>query len=162
MQENKNYQELTREEQVELKGYVKATSLSLEEVKELKQAKGILEERKFKSGTSYVLKIYFTRSLLVTKFLNESEYLVLSNYYKVGETIALPYRLFKGINKNGRSYNQYEVFLVVKNDFVWVIRDFFNNKEHSMVLEFSKDLQNYMITRKDNVEEDELEQKENK
>jgi len=163
MQEQKNYKQLTREEQLETLGYVVAEDLSIDEIKKLKQAKGYLEKITYRNGTTiYNLKVYFTNSLLVVRRLSESEFLVLTNRYSLGDTIIIPFRLFNGVNKNGRPYNQYEILLVVSDGKVWVIRDFFNNKEHGIVLDSSKDLKNYMITRKDNVEDDEPEQEEKK
>lgn len=159
--EQKNY---TREEQLNLFGYVTARDLTSSEISELSKYTSVLSKRtvaynKVKT-TIYELNVYITPRLIVKLTLKPEQYEMLGGILKLDLEnynefeFKLPVRLLSGkTRKNSKPYYQYEVFLAHNENHSWFVRKYFK-PEQSIMIEFNNDLMKEFVIKNGNLDED--------
>lgn len=157
--EYKNY---TRDEQIDLFGYVTARDLTVEEVKTLEKYPCVLSKtvseftksKKKQIVTRWQLKVYVTKRLIITISLQEDQFLNIASFYGCDTDnysefqFNIPVRLFTGRSrKDNRPYYQYEVFLASGLSGNWYKRDYFN-MESSIAIEMNSELMKKFFVKK--------------
>lgn len=155
----------SREEQLNLFGYIAKRSLTEDDIQKLNTATSVLRKSKFKNKRtgletiSYSINVYFSKRLVENIRLTESQYNTIAVLYdldidsKDEFKIAVPYRLFTGISRKTHNvYYNYEIVFTCLNNNVFFLNGWFNN-EKAILIQYTKELMNELIKRTDTAEE---------
>lgn len=165
---------LTREEQMELFGYITARDLTIDEINKLDKATLILSrnERTYNNETSiyYKLRVAFTNRLIFDvnfsndskkpKYINEEKFLWFVDVFgldiaKYNEwQFKVPMRLFTGVAK-GKIYYTYELILAKTKSVTSVVRQFFKN-DQVILIEMNDELLQKFIVRNAHEDKDQV------
>lgn len=163
---------LTREEQLEMFGYITARDLTIDEINKLDKATLILSrnERTYNNETSiyYKLRVAFTNRLIFDvnfsndpkkpKYINDEKFLWFVDVFgldiaKYNEwQFKVPMRLYTG-ESNGKTYYTYELILAKTKSVTSVVRQFFKN-DQIILIEMNDELLKKFIVRKSHEDKD--------